>query len=224
VRTLAVVPARKGSRGLPGKNTRLFKGIPLVAHAIRIGLKTCDRVLVTTDDPLVAEIAQEYEVEVVNRPPELAQDDTPMLPVLQHALQASQYRPDLVVLLQPTSPLRKVRHVMDALKLIEETGADSVASVVEVPAHYSIYAQLCEDSCKPGAIKGAAGWELDEMPGTRQACAPTYVRDGSVYIFRAIRIEAGRLYGYDCRPVLLDPKESSTIDTAEDWRLAEMNA
>jgi CMP-N-acetylneuraminic acid synthetase len=213
--TLALIPARSGSKGIPGKNVRMFAGRPLLAWATKVGRKVCDRAVVSTDDPTYAAAGR---VDVILRPPGLATDETPMLPVIQHALKSLEpWRPDVVVLLQPTQPLRTPGHVRAALKLLEETGADSVVSVVEVPPHY-----------RPEYVMTIHGVGClhpylanDSNPTRRQDAQSAYSRDGTVYAIRRQTIEDGSLYGQDCRPLLIPRGESVNLDTEEDWTMAE---
>src|SRR5678816_951191 len=120
---LAIVPARGGSKGIPRKNVRLIGGHPLIAYSIAAGLAAehVDRVLVTTDDAEIADVARLYGADVpFRRPVELAADDTPDLPVFLHALEwldrEEGYRPEIIVHLRPTSPLRQVADIDEAIR------------------------------------------------------------------------------------------------------------
>jgi CMP-N-acetylneuraminic acid synthetase len=133
-RVVAIIPARGGSKGLPGKNRRALAGKPLLAHTIDAA-KQCaliDRVLVTTDDPAIAEVARRHGAEApFLRPSELARDDTPTEPVLAHAVEwlerEEDWRADIVVFFQPTDVFRKKKMVDDVVRrLIEDDTLDSV--------------------------------------------------------------------------------------------------
>jgi CMP-N-acetylneuraminic acid synthetase len=143
MRTLGVIPARGGSKGIPGKNLRLLAGRPLLAYTADAarGSRRLSRVVLSTDDEATAAAGRSLGLEVpFLRPADLAADDSPMLPVLRHAveaLSASGFEADAVVLLQPTSPLRRAEHIDAAIELLEATGADSVVSVVEVPHQFN---------------------------------------------------------------------------------------
>ena len=212
IRTLALIPARAGSKGIPGKNRRLFHGRPLVSWAIDIGIETCDKAYVSTDDPGVALIGLQAGAGLITRPESLARDETSMAAVVQHALiELDHLRPHIVVLLQPTSPLRTVEHVQKALRLLETKEADSVVSVVRVPAHHS-----------PDYV-GRIKEDRIVFPSTtrRQDVRPVYYRDGTVYVVRAEFAREGSLYGHKCIPMILPEHESAIIDTEEDWQRAE---
>jgi CMP-N-acetylneuraminic acid synthetase len=215
VTTLALVPARGGSRGIPGKNTRDFAGKPLLAWAIETGRAVCDRTFVSTDDPGIGMVAATYMSGVLLRPHALATDEAPMLPVLQHALRELEpWQPDVVVLLQPTAPLRTAKHVQAALQMLEETGASTVVSVVEIPAHYS----------PDYAMHLVGGRWLEpwrRAVARRQDARTAYSRDGTVYAIRRWVIEDGSLYGPDARPLVIPRSESANLDTEEDWVRAE---
>src|SRR5918911_4592310 len=137
VRVLGLIPARGGSKGIPGKNLAPLCGRPLVAWTIgaACAARSLDRVVVSTDSEEIAATARELGADVLERPAELARDGTPMRDVLLHALEELG-RPEVLVLLQPTSPLRRAEHVDGAVALLRETGADSVVSVAEVPHRY----------------------------------------------------------------------------------------
>ena len=214
MKTLAIVPARAGSVGLPGKNYRDFMGKPLAAWAIEVGKAVCAKVCVTSDDPKVLEVAEGYGVQALNRPKELAQDTTPMVDVLKHAL-ACQAEPfDAVVLLQPTQPLRTPDHVRQAIWVLTlKKDVDSVVSVVEIPAHMSPdYACKVENDLVSLVLPGALT--------RRQDCRQAYYRDGTVYAMRSALLKRGKMYGR-AAPLLIKASESCTIDTAEDWKRAE---
>src|SRR4030066_411377 len=136
---LAIIPARGGSRGIPRKNVRLLCGKPLIAYTIETALssKLIDRVVVSTEDEEIAGISKEYGAEVIKRPEELARDDSPTIDVVMHVLnwfeEKNEYF-DIVVLLEPTSPLRKENDLDSAVRLfiqkIDE--ADSLISLGEI--------------------------------------------------------------------------------------------
>ncbi|MEP6894943.1 MAG: acylneuraminate cytidylyltransferase family protein, partial [Chloroflexota bacterium] len=135
---LALIPARGGSKGIPRKNIRDFAGYPLIAWSIAAGLQahTVNRVIVSTDDEEIASVAREYSAETpFIRPPELSQDRTTDLPVFEHALKwledIESYKPDIVIQLRPTSPIRPKDCVDSAVRvLMEAPDADCVRGVV----------------------------------------------------------------------------------------------
>jgi CMP-N,N'-diacetyllegionaminic acid synthase len=136
---IAIIPARGGSRGIPRKNVRLLCGKPLIAYTIETALssKLIDRVVVSTEDEEIAEISKEYSAEVIKRPEELARDDSPTIDVIMHVLnwfeEKNEYF-DIVVLLEPTSPLRKENDLDNAVSLFIENidKADSLTSLGEI--------------------------------------------------------------------------------------------
>ena len=218
MKTLALVPARSGSRGIPNKNTRDLCGMALWEWACGIGLETCDWTALSSDlSTLNATWLWGPRAVFLRRPSRLARDDTPMLSVVQHALGClKEHRFEVVVLLQPTQPLRQPKHVLAALQLLEETGADSVVSVVEIPAHHSPdYAM----EIAGGRLFPLTWWKKELT--RRQDARWAYSRDGTVYVTRREVIEGGSLYGDDCCPLIIPHSESCNIDTEEDWRRAE---
>jgi CMP-N-acetylneuraminic acid synthetase len=220
---LALIPARGGSKGVPGKNVRPLAGRTLLDYAAAAARESgvVDRMVLSTDDPVIAEAGRAAGLDVpFMRPATLAEDDTPMLPVLKHAigaLIASGWTPELVVLLQPTSPLRTPAHVRAAVDLLRTSGADSVVTVVEVPRHLSPdYVMKIEDGVLRPFLPGGA------RVTRRQDARPAYSRDGTVYALRRDTIERfDSIYGERCVPLPIDPHESLSIDSPDDWAEAE---
>ena len=222
-RVLGLVPARGGSKGVPGKNVRPLAGHTLLEYTARAARESgvLDRVILSTDSLEIAEAGRRAGLEVpFIRPAALAADDTPMVQVVEHALtEVSRHgcSPDIVVLLQPTSPLRRPDHIRDAVSMLRDTGADSVVTVVELPRHLSPdYVMRIEDGRLKAFLPDGA------RVARRQDARPAYSRDGTVYAFRRSTIErTGGIYGGDCRPLLIDARDSLSIDSPADWDEAE---
>jgi CMP-N-acetylneuraminic acid synthetase len=220
---LGLVPARAGSKGVPGKNLRPLAGRSLLEYCARAARDSgvIDRLVLSTDSEEIAEAGRRAGLDVpFLRPASLAADDTPMLPVITHAIEAlaaDGWVAEIVVLLQPTSPLRQPNHIRDAVDLLRETGADSVVSVIEVPRHLSPdYVMKIDDGVlKPFLAEGA-------RITRRQDARPAYSRDGTVYVCWRRTIErCGSIYGEDCRPLVIDAAHSLSIDSPADWDAAE---
>jgi len=220
---LGLVPARSGSKGVPGKNVRALAGRSLLDYTARAARDSgvIDRLVLSTDSEEIAGAGRRAGLDVpFLRPASLAADETPMLPVITHALDtlaADGWAAEIVVLLQPTSPLRQPNHIRDAVDLLRETSADSVVSVIEVPRHLSPdYVMKIDDGVlKPFLAEGA-------RLTRRQDARPAYSRDGTVYVFWRRTIERfGSIYGDDCRPLVIDAAHSLSIDSPADWDAAE---
>ena len=220
---LGLVPARSGSKGVPGKNVRALAGHTLLEYTARAARESgvIDRVILSTDSPEIADAGRRAGLEVpFMRPAALAADDTPMLPVIEHALEETAtggWSPDIIVLLQPTSPLRRPEHIRDAVTMLRDTHADSVVTVVEVPRHLSpdYVMRIDEGRLTPFLPDGA-------RVTRRQDARPAYYREGTVYAFWRTTLEKfGGIYGDDCRPLLVDATESLSIDSPADWDQAE---
>jgi CMP-N,N'-diacetyllegionaminic acid synthase len=220
---LGLVPARGGSKGIPNKNIRILAGLPLIGHSIAAARQSgvIERIVLTTDDPGIAEIGRGLGADVpFRRPPELAQDDTPMLPVLQHAVNAvmkSGWSPAIVVLLQPTAPFRRMSELQAAIALLQNSPeADSVVSVEAVPGHLSPYYVM--------KISGGllTPFLADGARFTRRQDAPVaYSRNGQFYIVRRrVLLEGNSLYGTNCLP-FVTKHEAVNLDTLSDWSAAE---
>jgi len=135
---IAIIPARGGSKGVPRKNIKPLCGEALIYYSIKAGLesKYIDRVVVSTEDDEIASVAEKFGAEVIERPDRLARDDTPSVPVFKHVLsyldENEKYLPDIVVILQPTSPLRKAKDIDDCIEKLIQEKCDSVITVKKV--------------------------------------------------------------------------------------------
>lgn len=224
---LALIPARGGSKSIPRKNIHPFAGHPLIAYSIAAGLaaETVTRVVVTTDDEEIAAVARQYGAEVpFIRPPEHAQDDTPDLPVFQHALawfaENEDYHPKIVVQLRPTSPFRRIWHIDQAvLRLIERPDADAVRTVI-VPFQnpYKMWTIDADGLMQP--LIGTEFKEAYNMP--RQALPQVYWQTGYVdAVWADTILEKGSMTGGRILPLIIEPEDWVDIDSPDDWRRAE---
>lgn len=219
---LAVVPARGGSRGIPRKNIRPLCGRPLLAWTADAALKapSLDRVVLSTDDPEIAEIGRACGLEVpFMRPAELAGDHTPGTDPVLHALAwlASHegYRPDAVMLLQPPSPLRRAEHIEAAAALLASSGADSVLSVCP-PDYHPYWMKVVRDGrLTPFMAEGARYHSRQELP-------PVVRTNGAIYLARVASFVAARTFELPHTVAYPMPREDSVnIDDEFDWWLAE---
>jgi len=227
---LGVVTARAGSKGLPGKNTKPLAGRPLISYTITAAQASgaFDRLILSTDDEDAAAIARGLGCEVpFMRPAELSTDNTPHLPVMQHAVEWLRdhegYRPDLVMILMPTSPLRQPEHIADAIALALASGADSVVSVDEIPAHFNPMRALAVDD--DGWARLFVGDRpVKERPVRRQDLPQAWVFNGAIYLFRAgllLDSAAPNLYGDRVAAYAMPHPYGHNIDGPDDWAAAE---
>jgi CMP-N,N'-diacetyllegionaminic acid synthase len=229
LKALGVITARGGSKGIPGKNLKLLAGVPLIAYTIEAARASgaFDRVIATTDDTAIAECARTYGCDVpFMRPPELAQDETPHLPVLQHAVswlaEHEGYRPEVVVILQPTSPLRRVEDIQRAIAMLADGGADSVVSVSAVPGHMNPMRMLRVDE-HGLVVLFVSGEPVRYRINRRQDMPDAWVMNGALYAFRT-EVLFGRepsLYGNRTLALPMPDPFGISIDTPEDWSAAE---
>jgi len=223
---LGIVPARGGSKGMPRKNLHALAGRPLVAWTIEAARQasSLDRVIVSTDDPEIAEVARELGAEVpFMRPAELAEDDTPDLPVFQHALEWLEgeegYRPGVIVHLRPTQPLRTSRHIDEAVQLLISTGADSVKSVREVHEHPHKMWELEGDLLLPYLKTELRANVGPDYP--RQKLDQLYVSSGVVDAVRTEVVRSGSTTGGAVHAYITDDMVSVDLDTHLDFMVAE---
>ena len=200
--TLGVIPARGGSKGIPRKNLYPLNGKPLIRYTIEAALESdLDDVVVTTDSD---EIAQTHW-KVIRRPPELAQDDTPMLPVIQHAVREFGRRVDAVVTLQPTSPLRTAEDMHEALEMFKASSRDSLVSVCEGIHPVKSY----DENLKPF---------LEQVPYDKHKHR-CYTRNGAIFITRIDLLDSGRLIG-DPLFYVMPRSRSVDVDSVDDLVIA----
>ncbi|QQS42025.1 MAG: acylneuraminate cytidylyltransferase family protein [Acidobacteriota bacterium] len=224
MKVLGLIPARGGSKGVPRKNIRLLNGKPLLAYTAEsaLGSKLLSRVILSTEDQEIAEVGRSLGLDVpFIRPAELAEDTTPTLPVVQHALRQMEDAGemfDAVCLLQPTNPLRRPEDIDGCIRLLESSGADSVVSVLLVPSEYNpswVYWKS-----ENGELLLSTG--QDEPPPRRQDLPAAFHRDGTIYVTRTEVIRAaGSLYGRNTVGYEMNADFSVNIDTQSDWVKAE---
>jgi CMP-N-acetylneuraminic acid synthetase len=224
LQTLIVIPARGQSKGIPRKNVRQIGGRPLLQYTAETALAVtrAASVVLTTDDEEIATIGRQCGLRVpFLRPAELARDDTPTLPVVQHAvhwLERAGERYDAICLLQPTCPLRRPEDVDACIELLESSRADAVVTVLPVPWRHNphwVYFRAPN-----GALRLSTG-EAEPIP-RRQSLPPAYHRAGSVYVTRRdVVMDGNSLYGRDLRGLVIDEQDFVDLDTADDWARAE---
>ncbi len=222
--TVAIIPARGGSKSIPRKNIKLLGGKPLIAYSIETARasKLIDRVIVSTDDNEIAEVAKKYRADVpFIRPKELAQDSTPMLPVLQHAVtfleKEGKLSVEYVVLLDPTTPFRSVGDMDACIKKIKETNADSVDSVCEYEHNPYFNGMLIKANDKLVPLN-----KKYNRTGTRQEVPVVYRENAAVLVVkRDVLMKKNKLFTDNMRGVVMTQENSVNIDTPIDWAYAE---
>jgi CMP-N-acetylneuraminic acid synthetase len=222
---LGVIPARGGSKSVPRKNIAPVAGLPLIAYTINAAKvsRRLTHFVVSSEDPEIIAVAQQYGAPApFVRPAELATDEAPTLPVVQHAVREMEAREglafDYIVLLQPTTPLRTGGDIDAALDKLVATGADSVISVCEVGAYHPARMRLIEDD----RLVDLPVKEPKEML-RRQDLPPVYIRNGAIYaVRREVVMEGSSMAGQVCRPYLMDPERSVNVDSRLDLLLAEI--
>ena len=224
---LAIIPARGGSKTIPRKNIKAFAGFPLIAYSIAAGLQSdlITRVIVSTDDEEIAAVSRRYGAEVpFIRPAAHAQDQTPDLPVFEHALdwlkEHEGYSPEIVVQLRPTSPLRRMWHIDGSIRaLFDNPEADSVRTVVVPFQNPFKMWTIGEDGLMVPLLKTDYE-EPYNMP--RQALPDVYWQTGYVdAVWSRTILQKRSMTGDKILPLILDPGDWVDIDSAEDWQRAE---
>jgi len=221
---LAVIPARAGSKRLPGKNYRVINGKPLIAWTIESAMAAnidLD-IVVTTDDINVKRVAEQYskDVTLIDRPLALASDSASSMDVLFHAIEIAKEknkRYDGVILLQPTSPLRTKEDIEGAFCLFEEKKATSVVSVTECE-HSPLWSNTLNND------KSMSSFIRDDIIGTRSQDLPSYFRlNGAIYIAKMSTIETDKSFFNlpDSYAYVMESSHSVDIDEKLDFEFAE---
>jgi N-acylneuraminate cytidylyltransferase len=215
---LAIIPARGGSKGIPRKNIRFLAGKPLIAYSIGAALKSkyIDRVVVSTEDEEIAEISKRYGAKVIERPEELATDTAPTEPVLEHVVkwlkEYEGYKTEIIVLLQPTSPLRNSKYIDEALDIFLSSDYDSLLSVC--PSHVFIW-KMSENSAYP------INYDFKNRP-RRQDKEPNYKENGAIYVTEYKNLMKNHnILGGEIGLYIMLEEYSIEIDTEFDFWLCE---
>lgn len=213
---IAIIPARGGSKGIPGKNKALVGGISLIEHAIRTAreVPVISRIVVSSDDQEILAIARQNNVEAINRPSSLAEDDSPIELAIEHALIESArdgQLPETLVLLQPTSPLRDARLLSEALNKFEtDGGIGSVFGVVPVEHHPAKTLRIDGEFVIPFT-------SVADLSAPRQSLPRVVRQSGSLYIVSTqIFLTSRTLFAQPTRWVEVDAKEAIDIDNSAD--------
>jgi CMP-N,N'-diacetyllegionaminic acid synthase len=224
MRVLGLIPARGGSKGVPRKNVREVCGKPLLQYTAEAALDAhgLSRVILSTDDEEIAAVGRACGLEVpFMRPAELAEDETPMMPVVHHALgwlaeRGSTF--DAVCLLAPCTPLRRAEDIDGAIALLERTGADSVISFVAVGDKHPARMKYIDDEGRavdPPFAESVEGQRRQDLPRL-------YLREGSIYLTRTrVILEQRSFKGRDCRAWLVPEDRACNVDAPIDLLVAE---
>lgn len=218
---LVVIPARSGSKGIPGKNIKKLHGKPLINYTIEAAKEIFEnsQVIVSTDDKEIAEIAASHGANIpFLRPKELAQDDSSTRDVILHLVDYFELKksmPSVIVLLQVTSPLRNSKHLNEALDLFFHKDCDMVVSVTE--SKTSPYFNLYEEN-KEGYLQKSK----DGAFTRRQDVPPVYEYNGAIYIFKTKSIVESEMKDFEkITKYVMSKNDSVDIDDEVDWKIAE---
>ena len=216
---LAIIPARGGSKRLPRKNILDLCGKPLISWSIEAGLKSkyVDKVVVSSDDTEILNISNEFKVQVIKRPNELASDTSTSFDAVKHAidnLESYEY----ILLLQPTSPLRNQNHIDKAIEILEEKNADAVISVCEMN-HNSVWSNTLDDS------SSMEGFISDNLLNNRsQDLKKHYRLNGAIYLCKTDKLlkEKSFFLKKNIFAYVMNSNDSIDIDRKEDFELASL--
>lgn len=218
---LAIIPARGGSKGLPGKNIKELNGKPLIAYTIEAAKKVdeIDRVVVNTDSEEIAEVAKKYGAEIpFMRSRELASDTASAIDVYIDTIKRLKYEEDCFIVLLPTAPLRTEKHIKEAIDLFRKKGAKTLISIQEAATPASWYMQITQEGKLESLNYGVKSGNTQN----RQVNQKEYIPNGAIYILSYALLEEKRTY-YCCNtiPYIMSRNVSVDIDTLDDFYYAE---
>ncbi len=226
---LGIIPARGGSKGIPKKNLVKILDKSLLHYAINAAKKShyIDKYYVSTDDEEISLAAKELNSSVIQRPIELASDTSKSIEVIKHAInfveKEKSIYPEILVLIQPTTPFRDSSDIDRAIEIIKKKNCDSVVSVAQTPSHFNFEWQLKINS--NGFLKMIDESSLSKMATQRQKLTNTYFRNGAVYISKVDVIKKyNNIYGNNSVPYVMPLKKSINIDSYDDLELAKFSA
>ncbi len=217
---LAIIPARVGSKSIPNKNLKKLGGKPLIFYPIELAksIETINKIVVSTDSEEIAKVARQYGAEVpFIRPAELAKDETPTLPVLQHCVkfleENENYKADIILLLYPTCPFLKRKTVIEAINLLKNKDCNSVISVEKDYGRFWKYSKL----------KNKYTPFYPEKRINRQYYEPLLRENGAIYFsnYDPIMNKNKIVDNNSIKFLVMNPKELIDLDTMEDWKNAE---
>jgi len=215
LKILAVVPARGGSKGIPRKNIRLLGGEPLIGHTLKTAMSVdmIDDLIVSTDDNEISDVAKKYGAEVLNRPSELAADNSSTESAVIHVLNKmaeDERNYDVVLILEPTSPFRSTQTIIKTIKLFESKDVDSVLAVRETKENI-------------GNIENNIFLPINpKAPRRRQLRKPMYIESSTIYAARtSFLLKNKSLVSDKWTPILVTDDESIDINIEHDFRIAE---
>ena len=224
---LAVIPARGGSKGVPGKNLRSVLGKPLISFMIKYAQasKFISKIVVSTDDEKIAGAARSFGAEVpFLRPKEMAQDISPLNPALKHALDyydSTGWRADAVISLQPTSPLITTEIIDSVIRFFLETGCDSAVTISEIKHGHPYRAKKLHSD---GRLENFCAEFDGEKFFNRQERPPSYAYNGAVYLRTRALVEnwdgQDMGLGKDCRGLVIGQEYAANIDDEFDLKIA----
>jgi len=219
---LAIIPGRKGSKGIINKNIKNINGKPLISYSIEAALnsKYINKVAVSTDSDIILEIADSYNVESIDRPSYLAQDDSTTVDVIKHTLdtlkESKNYFPEVLILLQPTSPLRDSEDIDEAMRIfLEEVEVDSIISIAKF-THDPLWSFKIEE--------GYLSPFFDEkfLNKRRQELPQLYLPNGAIYIIKTEKLlEKNSFILEKSKAYLMKREKSFDIDTELDLKLVK---
>ncbi len=219
---LGIIPARGGSKGLPNKNLLPLCGKPMIHYTFAEAKKSkfLNRIILSTNSKEIALFALQYDIEYFIHPDNLSMDNSPTFPVIKYLiehLKIERYRPDIVVTMRITTPLRLVEDIDGCIEKLIKTDSSSVISVVKLDGIHPIRIKVISDD----DILTDYNEKEGDIPKRRQELLPVYIRNGGIYASKVETIENGGFFGMTPRPYIMPPERSININNEIDYVLAE---
>ena len=227
MKIIGLIPARSGSKGIPGKNLKLLGDLPLLAHTCIESLKSkvLDNIIISTDSQKIADVAMLYGVDApFLRPPDISGDSSSASEYVEHFLgflkSQEQSMPEVIVILQPTCPFRVAQDIDNATQLLLDSNLDCITSVNELPSKYNPAWQFKLEGLNLQPYGDNKDWS--SIVKNRQLLESTFTRNGAIYAFRVNSfLKNGNIYGSRVGGYKMPIERSINIDEPEDWIAAE---
>jgi len=220
MKVLGLIPARGGSKGVPKKNIRIVDGQPLIGYSIEIAKKSklISDVIVSTDSDEIIEVVKKYECDFYKRSDVNAQDETPIEPVVFELLENLQTKYDILVLLQPTAPIREISDIDNVIQMfIEDNDLDTVVSVVELEDIHPARMYTINDDLEMTPLNPS----LERK--RRQDLDPVYLRNGAIYATRiSTFLKTKKLINDSKKAYVMPESKWANVDTERDLLITEL--
>jgi CMP-N,N'-diacetyllegionaminic acid synthase len=215
---IAIIPARKGSKRIKGKNHKRLGKKPLIKYTIDEAKKSSliNKIVISTDDPIVQEIGEKEKITIIKRPKIYSTDNASSIDVIKHVIEQLEKKPEIIVLLQPTSPFRNAKDIDETIKLVKNKKGDSAETFTEIKERPEYMFTIDNN-------KNAKPLDKKNLKKSYKKLKKKYIENGAVYVIKTdFFIKNKSFYGKNHKGHIMPKERSLDIDEPMDWKLAEL--